>query len=325
MLSRVSVRDFQSLKSLDLEVGGFTVISGPSNSGKSALLRAVRMVAENVDRPSSIVRHGAKQASAGLLFETGQVAIVRGKAKSEYILGTGSHRDSAERRYPKAGKDVPEDVAAFLRFAEVEGESLSFAFQFDRPFLLDDPATQVAKVFGDLTNVNVLFAAVREANRRRLETGARLKVRRQQLEELRLRADEYSTVADRARKVEALRETFSELIVSGRELARFRTQLHVVKTAAIAIAELEVLPELPEPQADSLQERYDSEISRMRALMDRVWQGETAERQETQAIEQLDQKIAVLDARYHRTLIESGTCPLCGQKVEEGIEVGAGR
>jgi DNA repair protein SbcC/Rad50 len=316
MLRRVSVRDFQSLKRVDLDIGGFTVISGPSNSGKSAFMRAVRMVAENVDSPSTIVRHGAKRAAAGLVFIDGSVALVRGKAKSEYTFG--------EETYPKAGKDVPDAVAEFLRFAEVEGESLSFAFQFDRPFLLDDPATQVAKVFGDLTNVTVLFAAVREANRRRLENGSRLKVRRQQLEELRLRAKEYVGVADRARKVSSLRETFARLIVSGREFARFRTELEVVKTAAAAIEGLEVLPPLPEPRGDMLQGQYDNEIARMRVLMDKVWQSETVERQENQAIKQLDQKIAVLDARYHRTLTESGTCPLCGQKVEEGIEVGAG-
>ena len=47
MIERVHIQGFQSLADVDLELGGFTVIQGKSNSGKSAFIRALRAVVTN--------------------------------------------------------------------------------------------------------------------------------------------------------------------------------------------------------------------------------------------------------------------------------------
>lgn len=38
---KIEIRDFQAIESLSLDVSGFTVITGPSNTGKSAVVRAI--------------------------------------------------------------------------------------------------------------------------------------------------------------------------------------------------------------------------------------------------------------------------------------------
>lgn len=314
-MRRVGVRDFQSLRAVTLAVGKFTVISGPSNSGKSALLRAIRTVAENVDSPVAIVRHGAKNAATVLEFDEGKVAIVRGRSRAEYVLG--------EERYPKSGKAVPAEVEEFLRFAEVEGERLSFAFQFDRPFLLDDPATQVAKVFGDLTNVTVLFAAVREANRRRLDVVQRLKTRTADLENIRARAEAYADVGERAKKVEAVRIAYDQLVIAARAIDLLRVQTRVLKSAEQAIAAIEEVS-IPEPVADQLSARYGAEVVRMRSLVEVVWQQDLEIPKLEQEVVRLTELVASYDEAYHRTLTEAGTCPLCGQEVTEEAKVVTG-
>ena len=43
-LETLEISNFQSVEKADIQLGGFTVIVGPSNSGKSALLRALRAV-----------------------------------------------------------------------------------------------------------------------------------------------------------------------------------------------------------------------------------------------------------------------------------------
>ena len=47
MLERLEVKDYQSLADIDIPLGRFTVIVGPSGNGKSALIRALRALWEN--------------------------------------------------------------------------------------------------------------------------------------------------------------------------------------------------------------------------------------------------------------------------------------
>src|SRR5688572_7680246 len=62
----LTVTDFQSLGRVEVEVSGLTVLVGPSNRGKSALIRALEAVLFN--KPGdAFVRHGKKKAVVELL------------------------------------------------------------------------------------------------------------------------------------------------------------------------------------------------------------------------------------------------------------------
>lgn len=169
MLTRLSIRDFQSHRKTDLSLGPFTVIVGPSSSGKTAVVRALRLIAQNA-RGTSYVRHGAPRARVEVYSAQFQgdpldaqirVAVDRGKTVNAYELQLPG--DSSVQVFTKCGTSSPETIQAALDFGDGE---LWLAGQFDRPFLLDDTGSQVARVLGELTNVTMIYAAVRELNRR---------------------------------------------------------------------------------------------------------------------------------------------------------------
>jgi hypothetical protein len=63
---RLTVTDFQSLGHVAVEVSGLTVLVGPSNRGKSALIRALEAVLFN--KPGDeFVRHGKKKATVEIV------------------------------------------------------------------------------------------------------------------------------------------------------------------------------------------------------------------------------------------------------------------
>ena len=62
MLTRIEVRNFQSLHSADIPLGWFTVITGSTGSGKSALFRAMLTLARNA-RGTSYISHGQASCS----------------------------------------------------------------------------------------------------------------------------------------------------------------------------------------------------------------------------------------------------------------------
>lgn len=43
-ISRLSIQNFRSIKALDLDLNETTVLIGPNNSGKTAILDAIRIV-----------------------------------------------------------------------------------------------------------------------------------------------------------------------------------------------------------------------------------------------------------------------------------------
>lgn len=183
MIENISVQDFQSIESGKVDLGKFTVFTGPSSSGKSAFLRALHGLTRNSFNPSQ-VRLGQSVTTVSAIVDGRKVEAIRGKSKSTYKLD--------DEEYTKAGRAVPEDVEAVLSMSLVADLESSFATQFDKPYLIADPGSTGAKVLGTLTNVSVLHDGMREANRRKLSINAEIKVRKADLEKDNEEVEQYA-------------------------------------------------------------------------------------------------------------------------------------
>ena len=183
MIENISVQDFQSIEFGKVDLGKFTVFTGPSSSGKSAFLRALHGLTRNSFNPSQ-VRLGQSVTTVSAIVDGRKVEAVRGKSKSTYKLD--------DEEYTKAGRAVPEDVEAVLSMPLVADLESSFATQFDKPYLIADPGSTGAKVLGTLTNVSVLHDGMREANRRKLSINAEIKVRKADLEKDNEEVEQYA-------------------------------------------------------------------------------------------------------------------------------------
>ncbi len=319
-IDRLLVTNFQSVENADIEVGGLTVIVGPSNSGKSALVRALKAVSRNVNAPSA-VRAGKTAFTASVRSGDTTVSIERGKSQSTYRVSSYSTGD--EQVYTKAGRSVPEEVQRTLGLPVPEGPDLTFSGQIDPPFLLAETGTTVAKVLGDLTNVSKLHAASKEANRRRLEASKLAKIRREDavgaLTRLR---DEFGTLQADAERVKEARAG----------LDRVRTQAKAVEALRGLLSDLELL--------DSAEEDLQNRLDGLPVPADIEEQAEAAGRLigERQVIQNLLQELATLEnteaacvdtvnvagrayedleVEYVQTLHEAGSCPMCGQSTEK--------
>lgn len=199
MLRSLRLRDYQSHKDTSLELGKLTVIVGPSSSGKTAIARALRLLANNA-RGVSYVRQGAKKTcvsaevagSEPVSDASTHVTVERAKATSAYELTLPG--DPEPVQFTKCGTSTPELVQSALPFG---GDGMWLAGQFDRPFLLDETGSQVARTLGELTNVNLIFAAVRECNRRAAEHKRRATDQESELSDLRMQIQQYRDLPQR--------------------------------------------------------------------------------------------------------------------------------
>ena len=142
---RVSVKDYQIIKQAVLEFRpGLTSIIGPSNNGKSSILKAIKS-AIYTEPGSTPIRNGAQSYIVGIQ-DNGHTVIYQKKDGSSKYLVDG-------KSYSKFGLSTPEEVSNALNIRELilngNKTQLNFWNQMDKPFLLDKSAGELFKFILD--------------------------------------------------------------------------------------------------------------------------------------------------------------------------------
>lgn len=307
-LERIEIRNFQSLRKVDLDLGELTVIVGASSSGKSALMRAFRALASNV-RGSGFITRGQKQAAITVRTKTHTVTLERSETAGTYRLADGS---GTELTFTKLNGGVPEQITRALRIEPVPsgGSSVNFAAQFDRPYLLDESGANVARVLGELTNVSTIFEAVRNANKRRLAASSLLKTRQADLEVVRGRLLSFQGLTWRRKRLEVAEQLFIKARNLSERIERTERLLGTVQLAEQAQARFAKLPPVPDSTAlDTVNNRYLDLVAKLRGVAAKTerWRKLDAEMMSGgHVVMDLENQLADL-------LREAGACPTCGQ------------
>lgn len=303
MISSVEVRNFQSLRDVRVRIGRFTVVTGPSNTGKSALVRAIRLLAFNA-RGSSFVTRGQKTATVVMTGDDWRVEVSRG-GRDSYTIQVGED-GGAPHVFTKLGGKVPEQVTGLLRLAEV-----NFAGQLDRPYLLDQTGGEVTRVLGRLTNATLLHKAAQEANRRRLATAAALKAREADLTACEARLTAYAALPAEREAVEGAEVALESLRALEARRARLESLRSTVDVARAALAR----PVPPEPPSTAELERLAARRASVTALYAAVRSRQlevTMARSAEEAAHVFEQEALRELAKY---VAQWGVCPACGQPV----------
>lgn len=160
MIRRLAIREFQNHVEETLILDMVTVFYGPSDRGKSALMRAIRWAALNRPLGDDMVgRWGeAEVCQVELTFDNGTVARRRGGEVNGYRINNGKPL--------RAMGGVPVPVALLVNMDEV-----NFADGHEGPFWFMLPAGEVSRRLNSIINLGEIdqslanaAAAVRRAN-----------------------------------------------------------------------------------------------------------------------------------------------------------------
>ncbi|MGE5473188.1 MAG: AAA family ATPase [Ignavibacteriales bacterium] len=165
-ITKVKIENFQSHEISELEfVNGLNVIVGPSDQGKSAVIRAIKWVLFNEPRGSEFIRNGTNMARVELGFNNGYSIIrERSSSKNRYSI---INPDGEVKVYEGFGNDIPDEVKAVHGITKVLIDSdssvcLNIGEQLESAFLISETGSTKAKAIGRLTGVHVLDNAIRE-------------------------------------------------------------------------------------------------------------------------------------------------------------------
>ncbi len=254
-LEHLSIRNFQSLHAIDIEVAPFTVIVGRSSSGKSAFIRALHTLANN-RRGLSFLTHGERVCTISARTTAGTtVTLSRAKATDEnYYDVIPSHDPSAKQRYSKLDGKTPQPVIDALGMHPQR----SFAAQHDMPYLLDDSGPSNAAVLGALTNVNVIFEAARESKRRALEASKTLRLRATDLQSTTEALTHFEHLDEQQDALTEAEKKISAAYAAQRELTSITTARDALTSAAATYKRLSTAAAIDIPDMQPLMDAHQS-------------------------------------------------------------------
>ncbi len=146
MIRRLVLENFQSHKYSELNFDqGVNVIIGPSDSGKTAIIRALRWLVWNRPLGDSFIRHGSKECKVELEIDNHKLGREkeRKNGKNVYFL---------DDTYFNAVKtETPEEITLLLNIDDINLQQ-----QFDRPFLLDSSPGEVAQHFNRVARLDMI-------------------------------------------------------------------------------------------------------------------------------------------------------------------------
>jgi len=144
MLRKFLIRNFQSHRRLSLDLDPrITTLIGPSDIGKSAVLRALRWALMNVPAGQAFVHDGTSTTSVTIIFDEG--SIKRSVSKGSHVYQVN---DSEYRAF---GRNVPEAVQSVARVS-----SLNFLGQHDSPLWFSESAGQVAQQLNEIVDLSLI-------------------------------------------------------------------------------------------------------------------------------------------------------------------------
>ena len=231
---KVRVKNFQSIKDASIEIDGLTVVTGANNSGKTALMRAIRGVFENSPH-SSLLRKDEKKIEVELEFEDGQSVVwEKGPKDNSYVIN-GYKISGVGRGAPEELKELgvyPIDAANNTVWPQV-------AKQFDGTiFLLNRSGAVLAEALSDVEKVGKLTSALRLSEKDRRSVSSELKIRRKDYKEQEEKVSKFDgfetieegmeslkeqskTLREQSEKVRLVRSLYDRVVSSYKQVRRF--------------------------------------------------------------------------------------------------------
>lgn len=246
---KVRVQNFQSIADASITVDGFTVITGPNNSGKSALMRALRGAFQNT-RGSGFVRHKKPKATVEVVFDDAKLEWSKGKAKKAkptYVLNDGPPI------HP--GQHVPDEVRDLgVKPIQAGGRDIwpQFAPQFTgQIFLLDQPGSVLAEAVADVERVSQLNQALKMSEKDRRAAGSTLKVRMADRETYKGELKQFDGLDDLENDVQTIEQGIQKAAVVEKAVHGLSDLQDRLTEASVGVDDLKGIEEVELPAEDA--------------------------------------------------------------------------
>lgn len=305
MLKRIRLKNFRTHKDSELKFcSGVNGIIGISSSGKTNILRALKLLAKNRPLGDGVIRRGVKEKEALVETEWNDVGVIR-MVKAKDSKKT-YYQINDDEPFRKVSTNVPEQVTEALFLSD-----LNVLGQYDGPFLIFSGPGEISKAINDstgagefdmwLSNINNRIKTVKYALKDADYRTEKYKVEIEKLRGLAKLSKEIKQLKKVAKQKEQVEFNFERISEIYNRLIGFRSKLRVHKR----IIQLE---------------RRVKKIKRLRNEMDELGEGiDLYEdwQEKANAIDALAERHDSLVDKYKKLLIKNRSCPTCKSPIKQ--------
>lgn len=243
-VSKVELYNFQSHKKTIIDkFGDFNVFLGPTDSGKSAIIRAIKWCLYNYPDGNEFIRQGESFAEVTVHFNDG-TAIKRRKSKKENRYELFKDNESV-LILESFGQGPVQEVVNFHGMREVDffgrKQSLNICDQLSMPFFIANSPIERASMIGQLGKTDIIDRAVRNVVSETREKKSELKSYKEQLEEKNEDLKSYSNlpIAEiNLQKMEECIDVISSKIKAVEELSSLKEKIVNTELKCLKMSEI---------------------------------------------------------------------------------------
>ncbi len=168
-IKKVILENFQSHKNTTIRFNNqLNVIVGPSDSGKTAILRGIKWALYNEPSGDYFIRQGENYCSVSVIFsDSTKVKRYRSKSKNTYYLYDSNNN---EQIFEGFGTSVPKEIIEKTGIEKIlldsdTSNAINLSDQLEGPFLLSQRGSVRASSIGRLVGVDLIDESLRETLR----------------------------------------------------------------------------------------------------------------------------------------------------------------
>lgn len=290
MLKWLKLRNFQPHRKRTIVFDArITTIVGPTDSGKTAILRALRWVFFNRPQGVRFKTRGTKFTKASIGIDKHVVARKKGK-KNSYKLDDGKELVAFK-------SDIPDPIKRILNVSDV-----NFQRQHDPVFWMSSTPGEVSKDLNRIVNLEVMDDALAEMASEVRKLTATCEVSQERLLSAEKERKKLLKAKQFHKEMRALAEQEARLYDLSEHDENLSSLIRSLKRSSSIIRKLPTFKGI-----DSLAEQAFALERKEEALAQAI----DSIREQDAHIKTETIKLRKLEDQFHKTM--KGRCPLCGQ------------
>lgn len=193
MIKEIKINNFQSHKSTNIVLHpGLNVFVGTSGSGKTAITRALRWVADNKPQGDNFRSFWGGDTSVEIVLD--DISVTRFKSDKENSY-------SADKEVYKAfNKDVPEPIKKLINFNEINLQR-----QHDMPFLVSKSGPEIQRTLNEVANLDLIDTTMTNLNGMKIKNSTEINEKTEKL-------SEYEDTIERLSSIDEIKEVANGLV-----------------------------------------------------------------------------------------------------------------
>lgn len=152
MLQKIKLNNFQSHKKTEIDLNpNINIILGKSDSGKTAIIRAINWVINNRPSGDSFINNQSDKCEVEIIKDNKSIRKIKSKKDNSYFV--------EENELKAFGQSIPEEVTNFFNFSD-----LNIQKQLDEPFLLFKSGGDVSNYINSIIDLEIIEKSIDNIN-----------------------------------------------------------------------------------------------------------------------------------------------------------------